>query len=101
MAEIVINEEKKLSSITVCGTNLSLVGEITRKTNNEVERISARIQSHEDVDAFIGDVNYVKNNDERDTVTFYVNCLPEFLEEASSLGCEIMKRIINQSNKTL
>ena len=96
MATVTVNEEKRVSNVTIEGTNISLVGDVIRDLDEKVERISVRIQSHADVNAFIGDVSYVKNHDERNTVTYFINCLPEYLEEATELGNEAIKQIINQ-----
>lgn len=96
MAKVIVNEKKRVSNVVIEGINIALVGEITHDLDERVERISARIQNHVDVNAFIGDVSYARNHDNRDTVTFFINCIPEYLEEAMALGSETIKQIINQ-----
>lgn len=99
MLEVVVNDEKKVTNVSVTGKNLSLCGEVVSMgSENNVERISLRIQSNEDPDRYVGDVSYVLNHDDRGTASFFVNCLPEHVGESVSLGLESVKSIINPKN---
>lgn len=99
MVEVVVSDEKKVTNVSVAGEKLSLCGEVVSLgSGNKVERICLRVQENGDADKYVGDVSYVLNHDERDTASFFVNCLQEHVDETVSLGIEAVKSIVNPKN---
>lgn len=94
MNEIVVIEEKNVKNVVIDGTNLSLSGEIIRDGEGMLRSFSARVRNNEDAELYVGDVYYSKNNDERNSVTSYVNVLEDWYMETLELFTTSIRQII-------
>lgn len=97
MSEILFLEEKNVKNVTITGNRVSFYGEIVSGSDGVLKTFSGRVQDNQDAEIAVGNVYYmVSQSPQIDTVTSYVNVLPEYYLDSLELFTQSMREILGR-----